>query len=82
MRENATRFRFTAFRISSIDINTTTTLRRVSTPMTPRRNSRATDQVVQRRDVEPSSIVVTLAISILSPFISGLNFPTASSCYR
>src|SRR2546425_11314335 len=38
IRENATKFRFTAFRISSIDISTMTTLRRVSTPI---KNGRA-----------------------------------------
>src|SRR5262250_1887176 len=41
MREKATRFRFTAFRISSIDISTITTFRRVSTPITPSTNSAA-----------------------------------------
>src|SRR5712692_1860251 len=34
-REKATRFMFTAFRISSMDMSTTITLRRVTTPITP-----------------------------------------------
>src|SRR5216683_1530474 len=34
-RENATRLMFTAFRISSMDMSTTITLRRVTTPITP-----------------------------------------------
>src|SRR5208283_2248241 len=38
-RENATRFMFAAFRINSMDISTTITLRRVTTPMAPIRKS-------------------------------------------
>src|SRR5260370_37902892 len=38
-RENATRLMFTAFRISSMDMSTTITLRRVTTPITPMMNS-------------------------------------------
>ena len=41
MRENATRFRFTAFRISSMDIRMITTFLRVSTPIVPMANSAA-----------------------------------------
>ena len=34
-RENATRLMFTAFRINSMDMSTTMTLRLVTTPITP-----------------------------------------------
>ena len=77
---NATRFRFTAFRISSIDISTMTTLRRVSTPITPEHEQSGADhQIMQCGILEPFHALSSLALVRLENQKSELRLTTTHS---